>query len=148
MAPHGPARAGDGGVAPGVEAGAGFPQLPQRLAPAVLEGPAPPPASSSTSDRIDRFCKGAHTDVGVNGERDGLVFQLLVAISGLDLFRRQLPCSALAFVVASLFYRFGSFALECLGFLATWFLLDMVYEGLARLGHEARAAGRLTRPPT
>jgi len=46
------------------------------------------------------------------------VFQLLLAISGLDLFRRQLPCFAVAFVVASLFYRFGSFALECLGFLA------------------------------
>jgi hypothetical protein len=30
--------------------------------------------------------------------------------------------------VASVLYRFGSFALECLAFLATWFVFDVVAE--------------------
>jgi hypothetical protein len=76
------------------------------------------------------------------------LFQLLAAISGLDLFRRQLPCFTVAFVVASLFYRFGSFALECLGFLATWLVLDVLYEGLARLARAERASGDIARRPS
>jgi hypothetical protein len=40
-----------------------------------------------------------------------------------------------AFAIASLFYRFGSFALECLAFLATWSLIDLPAQWLAgRLG--------------
>lgn len=31
---------------------------------------------------------------------------------------------AIALVIAELFYRFGSFSLECLAFLATWFVLE------------------------
>ena len=30
-----------------------------------------------------------------------------------------------AFAIAAIFYRFGSFALECLAFLATWALLEV-----------------------
>ena len=67
------------------------------------------------------------------------MFQLLSVVSRLDLFRRQLPCFTLAFFMASLFYRFGNFALECLGFLATWFVLDVIYGGVTRLVHIARA---------
>ncbi len=67
------------------------------------------------------------------------MFQFLSVISKLDLFRRQLPSFGLAFLIASLFYRLGSFALECAGFLATWFVLDVIYEGLVRLAHAARA---------
>jgi len=31
----------------------------------------------------------------------------------------------IAFAIASLFFRFGSFALECIAFLATWSLIDL-----------------------
>ena len=34
-----------------------------------------------------------------------------------------------SFVIASVFYKFGSFALEAVAFLATWFVLDAVVEG-------------------
>lgn len=38
--------------------------------------------------------------------------------------RRELPAAAVAFLVAELFYKFHSFALEALAFLATWWLLS------------------------
>jgi hypothetical protein len=47
------------------------------------------------------------------------VYQLLASISTQDLALRQGPAFAVSFVIASLFYKFGSFALECLAFLAT-----------------------------
>ncbi len=37
-----------------------------------------------------------------------------------------------AFAIATFFYKFGSFALECLAFLATWSLLDLPSQWLAR----------------
>jgi hypothetical protein len=37
-----------------------------------------------------------------------------------------------AFAVAALFYRFGSFALECLAFLATWALFELPAQWLVR----------------
>jgi hypothetical protein len=54
------------------------------------------------------------------------VFQLIRTLSTQDLVRRQIPAFSISFVIASLFYRFGSFALECVAFLVTWAVLDMV----------------------
>lgn len=39
---------------------------------------------------------------------------------------QQILSFALAFVIAEVFYKFRSFALEALAFLATWFVLDFV----------------------
>jgi len=36
----------------------------------------------------------------------------------------HVPTLGLAFVIAEAFYKFHSFTLECLAFLATWYLLD------------------------
>lgn len=36
-----------------------------------------------------------------------------------------------AFAIATFFYKFGSFALECLAFLATWSLIDLPAQWLA-----------------
>jgi hypothetical protein len=36
----------------------------------------------------------------------------------------ELPSLAAAVVIAELFYKFHSFSLECLAFLATWFVLS------------------------
>lgn len=66
------------------------------------------------------------------------MFQLLRSVSRLDLFRRQGPCLVVSFVLASALYKFGSFALECVGFLVTWFVLDVLYEGVARLPRRHR----------
>jgi hypothetical protein len=54
------------------------------------------------------------------------MFQFFAHLSRQDLALRQLPAFTLSFVLASLFYRFGSFALECVAFLATWFVVDAV----------------------
>jgi hypothetical protein len=44
----------------------------------------------------------------------------------------ELPSLVVAVVVAELFYKFHSFSLECLAFLATWFVLS---PGLHQLLH-------------
>jgi len=61
------------------------------------------------------------------------MFQLVRAIGAMDLAVRQLPVFTVSFVIASSFYKFGSFALEAGAFLATWFVLDALVEGVARL---------------
>ncbi len=66
------------------------------------------------------------------------MFQLLRSVSRLDLFGRQAPCLAVSFVLASALYKFGSFALECVAFLLTWFVLDILYEA-ARLPRRHRS---------
>ena len=38
----------------------------------------------------------------------------------------EAPSLALSLVIAELFYKFHSFTLECLAFLATWFVIDAV----------------------
>jgi hypothetical protein len=45
----------------------------------------------------------------------------------------QLPPFLIAFVTAELFFKWKSFALECVGFLALWFVLDAGYTGLRSL---------------
>jgi len=39
----------------------------------------------------------------------------------------QLPPLATAFLVAEFFFKFRSFTLECLAFLALWFVLDWAW---------------------
>lgn len=46
---------------------------------------------------------------------------------------QQLPAFVVSFTVASLFYKLGSFALECVAFLATWFVLDVVATAIFRV---------------
>lgn len=57
---------------------------------------------------------------------------------GLLLRRPGLPA---AFLIAEFFYKFHSFALECLAFLLTWLLVDVVVDALAglRRGHDVTA---------
>ena len=43
----------------------------------------------------------------------------------------QIPQLALAGII-ELFYKFHSFTLECAAFLATWFVLDVLVQRLAR----------------
>lgn len=70
------------------------------------------------------------------------MFRFILASSNRDLVFRQLPAFAISFAIASVFYKFGSFALECLAFLVTWFLVD----GLASLFHRQTLAGEAEPP--
>ncbi len=42
----------------------------------------------------------------------------------------QVPALTFAWIIAELFYKFHSFTLECAAFLATWFVLDALVQGL------------------
>lgn len=44
----------------------------------------------------------------------------------------EAPALSLAFLTAELFYKFGSFGLECLAFLATWFVLSLIFDFIGR----------------
>ena len=60
------------------------------------------------------------------------MFELLRSSSLRQLLARQAPALAISLIVAELFYKFDSFTLECLGFLATWFVLDAMFALVAR----------------
>ena len=67
------------------------------------------------------------------------MFELLRSSTLRQLLARQAPALVISLVVAELFYKFGSFTLECLGFLVTWFVLDATF---------ALAARAIVRPAT
>ncbi|SDD81658.1 hypothetical protein [Rhodospira trueperi] len=54
------------------------------------------------------------------------MFTLFRLIPVREALTAQIPVLVAAFAVAELFYKFGSFMLECLAFLATWFVFDLV----------------------
>ena len=60
------------------------------------------------------------------------MFELFRSSPLRQLLARQAPALAISLVVAELFYKFGSFTLECLGFLATWFVLDAIFALIGR----------------
>ena len=45
---------------------------------------------------------------------------------------KEAPSGLLALLVAELFYKFHSFVLECIGFLATWYVLSLVIDVITR----------------
>lgn len=52
----------------------------------------------------------------------------------------QAPSFLIAFVIAEVFYKFKSFALECIAFLATWFVIDAVINGVRSLWIERQSS--------
>jgi hypothetical protein len=61
------------------------------------------------------------------------MFTLLRLLPWQRLVAEQLPAFAIAWVLAETFYKWHSFSLEMLGFLATWMVLDAAIQGLRRL---------------
>ena len=58
------------------------------------------------------------------------MFQLFKFLSAQQLVLQQLPVFLISFGIAAFFYKFGSFAIECIAFLATWAVLDLVSDWL------------------
>ena len=52
------------------------------------------------------------------------MYVMLRANGILSNIRHEMPTGLVAFAIAEVFYKFHSFALECLAFLATWFVLS------------------------
>ena len=60
------------------------------------------------------------------------MFELMRSSTLRQLLARQAPGLLISLVVAEMFYKFGSFTLECIGFLATWFVIDAIFAQIAR----------------
>jgi hypothetical protein len=67
------------------------------------------------------------------------VYQLIKFLSVQQLVIRQLPLFIMSFVIAALFYKFGSFAIECIAFLATWAVTDFLFGLFAK--DESKVSG-------
>ena len=65
--------------------------------------------------------------------------KLIASMSIREILFEQLPALAISFIVAELFYKFHSFTLECLAFLATWYVLDLVTSWVSRRFSKAQA---------
>jgi hypothetical protein len=46
------------------------------------------------------------------------------------LLSTQAPALVISLVIAEIFFKWKSFALECLGFLALWFVLDVIFSAI------------------
>jgi hypothetical protein len=53
------------------------------------------------------------------------MYTLIRSIPLRQLLLEQAPVIAASLVIAELFYKFHSFTLECIAFLATWYILDV-----------------------
>ena len=54
------------------------------------------------------------------------MFTLMRSIPVRQLLLQQAPALVASFVIAEAFYKFHSFSLECIAFLATWYVLDLL----------------------
>ncbi|WP_158770360.1 hypothetical protein [Paraglaciecola sp. L1A13] len=61
------------------------------------------------------------------------MFTFLRAISNRELLLEQMPIFFVSFLIANTFYKFGSFGLEVIAFLATWFVIDASVQLLHKL---------------
>lgn len=56
------------------------------------------------------------------------MYSLTKAITLRHLLLEQLPALSVSIVLAEVFYKFHSFTLECVAFLATWYVLDFLFQ--------------------
>jgi hypothetical protein len=61
------------------------------------------------------------------------MFRLIRSLTLKQGLTEQLPALVGALFLAEAFYKFHSFLLECGAFLATWFVLDALFQGAGRL---------------
>lgn len=52
------------------------------------------------------------------------MFTLIKSVSTRDLLLRIAPSLLISLIIAELFFKFGSFSLECTAFLVTWGAID------------------------
>lgn len=69
------------------------------------------------------------------------MFTMLREIPVQRLLSEQLPAFLGSFLLAEAFYKFGSFALEMIAFLSTWFAIDAAIQLGRYLAGSKHAAG-------
>ncbi len=67
------------------------------------------------------------------------MYTLIRSITTRSIAFQQLLSFAISFGIAEYFYKFRSFALETVAFLATWFVLDFAFDLVIRRVRAARA---------
>ena len=55
------------------------------------------------------------------------MFTLIRHLTARQLLLNQLPIFGTSLLIAEVFYKFHSFALESVAFLCTWYVLDLVF---------------------
>jgi hypothetical protein len=61
------------------------------------------------------------------------MYTLISSITTRQLVFEQLPALGISLFIAEWFYKFHSFTLECLAFLATWYVVDLSMKFLKNL---------------
>jgi hypothetical protein len=69
------------------------------------------------------------------------MYTLINSIPLRQLILEQTPIIIISFIIAELFYKFHSFTLECLAFLVTWYVLDVVLNFLTRSWKKQSGSG-------
>ena len=65
------------------------------------------------------------------------MYTLIKRVSYSELVLEQLPVLTASLLIAELLYKFHSFILECVAFLATWYVLDASVKGLRSLKRDS-----------
>lgn len=60
------------------------------------------------------------------------MYTLMNSIPLRQMLLEQAPIMAISLIIAELFYKFHSFTLECIAFLATWYVLDVLVKFLSK----------------
>jgi hypothetical protein len=58
------------------------------------------------------------------------MYSLFIGQDGSKRLARETPALGASLILAEVFYKFGSFSLECVAFLATWFALSALVHAL------------------
>ncbi len=60
------------------------------------------------------------------------MYRLIKHASVREVLVEQVPEFGASLFIAELFYKFHSFTLECLAFLATWYVVDLIVSSLGK----------------
>ena len=60
------------------------------------------------------------------------MYTLMNSIPLRQMLLEQAPIIIISLIIAELFYKFHSFTLECIAFLATWYVLDVLVKFLSK----------------
>jgi hypothetical protein len=57
--------------------------------------------------------------------KEGIMYALIHSLMGRRMYIEQLSVFVASLAIAEMFYKFHSFTLECIAFLATWYVLEL-----------------------
>jgi hypothetical protein len=71
-------------------------------------------------------------DISCQNPRSVFVFSLITMLPLRQTLQRELLPFVIALVIAQLYFKWGSFALELVGFIATWLVLGFLVNAVLR----------------